>query len=99
MQHTVLGPSIVVAAKGQVSCDLAGDAVILNLKTGVYYGLDAVGALVWKLIQAPMTVADIRDGLLKEYDVDAGRCEGDLLALLQELAAAELIEVHREVNA
>lgn len=96
MELTVSRDSIVVAANHQVSCDLAGDAVILNLKTGVYYGLDAVGARIWNLIQAPMTVADIQDIVLKEYDVEAGRCEGDLLALLQELTAAELIEVHRE---
>jgi hypothetical protein len=85
--------SIVVAAKDQVGCDLAGEAVILNLASGVYYGLDAVGARIWHLIQAPKAVRDIRDALLREYDIDAERCERELLALLQELAGHGLIEV------
>jgi len=45
--------SRLVVSKDQVSCDLAGEAAILNLKNGVYYGLDPVGARIWNLIQEP----------------------------------------------
>src|SRR2546426_12791479 len=79
--------SIVVAIRDQVSADLAGEAAILNLKSGVYYGLNAVGARIWSLIQEPKSVEDIRDAILNEYDVDPERCESDLLQLLQQLAA------------
>ncbi len=96
MQARVSGQSTVVAAKDQVSCDLAGEAAILNLQAGVYYGLDAVGARVWHLLQEPRTVQDIRDTILMEYEVERDRCERDLLALLQDLAAAGLIEVRDE---
>ena len=85
--------SRVVAAKDQVSCDLAGEAAILNLKNGVYYGLDPVGARIWNLIQTPTTVGAIRDSMLAEYEVDAERCERDLMDLLQKLATEGLIEV------
>ena len=91
--------SLVVAATEQVSCDLAGEAAILNLKSGVYYGLDPVGARIWNLLQEPRTVNDIRDALLKEYGVEPERCERDLLTLLQELAAEGLIEVKGETAA
>jgi len=96
MEARVSGQSTVVAAKDQVSCDLAGEAAILNLESGAYYGLDAVGARVWHLLQEPRTVQDIRETLLMEYEVEADRCERDLLALLQDLAAAGLIEVRDE---
>lgn len=91
------GP-IVVAAKEQVSADLAGEAVILNLKNGVYYGLNQLGARTWNLIQGPKRVSEIRDALLEEYEVEPDRCERDLLALLQDLAANGLIEVTDETN-
>lgn len=96
MDARVSGRSTVVAAKDQVSCDLAGEAAILNLESGVYYGLDAVGARVWHLLQEPRTVQDVRETLLMEYEVERDRCERDLLALLQELVAAGLIEVRDE---
>jgi hypothetical protein len=89
----VSGDSTVVAAKDQVSSDLGGEVAILDLKAGVYYGLDAVGARIWSLIEEPRTVNEIRDILLEEYDVEPERCERDLLALLRRLADEGLVEV------
>ena len=85
--------SLVMAAPNQVSSDLAGEAVILHLGQGVYYGLDEVGARVWSLIQQPRTPAQIRDAILDEYDVTSEQCERDVLKLLADLASSELIEV------
>lgn len=93
MERIISGRSIAVAVKEHLSCDLAGEAVILNLKSGVYYGLDHLGARIWNLIQKPAIVKEIRDTLLKEYDVQPDTCERDLLALLERLAAEGLIEV------
>jgi hypothetical protein len=89
----VSGSSTVVAAKDQVSSDLGGEVAILDLKAGVYYGLDAVGARIWSLIEEPRTVNEIRDILSEEYDVEPERCERDLLALLRRLADEGLVEV------
>jgi hypothetical protein len=87
---------VVVAAREQVWCDLAGEAAIMSLQSGVYYGLDSVGARVWTLLQTPVPVHQLRDTLLAEYDVTADRCERDLLTLLERLAAEGLIEVRDE---
>jgi Coenzyme PQQ synthesis protein D (PqqD) len=85
--------SRVVVSKDQVSCDLAGEVAILNLKNGVYYGLDPVGARIWSLIQAPTTFAEIRDTLLDCYDVEKARLESDIRDLLDKLAEQGLVEV------
>lgn len=86
--------SVVAAVKDQLSCDLGGEAAILNLKNGVYYGLDPIGARVWSLLQQPHSVGEVRDLLVGEYDVEPARCENDLLTLLEKLLAEGLIEVH-----
>jgi hypothetical protein len=57
------------------------------------YGLDPVGARIWKLIQTPRTVREVRDTLLEEYDVEADRCEEDLLDLLKQLVKNDLIDI------
>jgi hypothetical protein len=82
-----------MASTDQVSCDLAGEAAILNLKNSVYYGLDTVGARIWTLVQEPITVGAVRDAMLREYDVEPERCERDLIDLLQMLAAEGLIAI------
>jgi len=96
MKELISGSSTVVVAKEQVSCDLGGEAAILNMKNGVYYGLDPIGARIWNLIQEPKSLNEIRELLLKEYDVEPDRCERDLLVLLQKLASEGLIEVKDE---
>jgi hypothetical protein len=83
-----------MASTDQVSCDLAGEAAILNLKNSVYYGLDTVGARVWTLVQEPITVGAVRDAMVREYDVEPERCERDLIDLLQKLAAEGLIAIN-----
>lgn len=85
--------SIVVASKDQISCDLEGEAAILNLKSGTYFGLDLVGGAIWSLIAHPRRVDEIRDALIDQFDVEAERCSRDLMQLLGELQAHGLIQV------
>src|SRR5438105_4742296 len=84
--------SVVTVTKDQVSCGLGAESAILHMKDGIYYGLDPIGTEVWKLLQTPRRIADIREVLLQEYDVEPERCQRDLLALLEDLLRAGLIE-------
>ena len=83
----------VSAASDQLSSKLGNDVVILNLKSGVYYGLDPVGARVWELIQETKSVGAIRDVILNEFDVGQEQCEQDLNDLLADMQAQGLIRV------
>lgn len=85
--------SVVSASPEQVSCPLDDESAILNLKNSVYYGMNAVGTRVWNLLQKPRSVGELRDALLEEYDVEAERCEQDLLDLLEKMRVEGLIEV------
>jgi hypothetical protein len=86
--------TVVVASKNQVSCDVQEEVVLLGLKNGEYFGLNAVGASIWRLIQEPRTVGAIRDELLVEYvDVTAAECEAEVVKFLREMIAMELVEL------
>lgn len=85
--------STVVASVRQVSSDLGGEAVILQLESGVYYGLNAVGAAIWALLREPRMVEEIQEAILAEFAVDAERCQNDVIALLRQFEAEGLIEV------
>src|SRR3974390_2078230 len=89
-------PTTYCAVKDQVTCELSDEAVILHLNDGVYYGLDPVGTSIWKLLQTPRTIQEIRDAIMEEYDVDAEHCETDLRALLKELVEKKLVVAEGE---
>jgi hypothetical protein len=85
--------SRIVTSPQQLSCDLAGDAAIVNLTTGVYFGVDSVGARIWKLMAEQTTFGDVREAMLSLYDVDRNRLESDLRDFLNQLAEQGLIEI------
>ena len=90
----VTSDSTVSATKDHISSEVAGETVVLDLKGGVYFGLDPIGSRIWSLLQQPISVGAIRDALTAEYDVDAQQCEQDVLALLVAMAARGLITIH-----
>lgn len=90
--------SIVVASKEQVSCDLNGESVILNFKSGTYYGLNPVGSYIWNLIQNPKTVGEVEEAVLGHYEVDPSECKHDLLDLLDDLSKNELVKISDEAG-
>ena len=95
-EQTLNSQTRVQASPDQIFADLAGEAAVLNLKSGIYYGLDALGARIWKLMQTPQTIGQIREALLAEYDVDADRCEKDLYRLIQRMREEDLVVIVHE---
>jgi hypothetical protein len=85
--------AIILANRDLLCCELTEGAVILDMKSGVYYGLDPVGTFVWGLIQTPKTLAEITDAVMDEYSVDAERCRQDLESLFAEMATRLLVEI------
>ncbi len=74
--------------------NLGGEAVLLDLKTETYFGLNPVGTRMWELITSgECSLGEAIDTLLGEFDVERERLEADLLRLAGELAAAGLIEL------
>ncbi len=90
--------TFVTAAENQVSGNLIdGEVAILNLKDGVYYGLNSVGGRIWSLIQEGKTVKAVIETLVDEFDVDADVCRSEVMALLNALAEHNLVTVDREL--
>lgn len=72
---------------------LDGEAVLLNLNTGNYFGLDPIGTRAWELILEHRSLERVHAALLDEYDVDADRLAEDLLTLVDEFCKKGLIQV------
>lgn len=71
--------------------ELDGEAVILNLESGIYFGLDQVGTRIWRLIQEHGALQKVFETMCAEYDVGADTLERDLLQLVDELRAKGLV--------
>ena len=73
--------------------ELDGEGVVLDLSSGVYFGLNPVGARVWQLLDGGRPLREVRDALLTEFDVEPARCEADLLEVVGRMAKSGLVRV------
>jgi hypothetical protein len=96
-------PNTVVTTSHRVSVpptvlfrELEGEAVVLNLETESYYGLDDVGTRVWRVLAERGTVGGALEALEAEYEVEPGRLRQDVLALVGRLADHGLVELSRD---
>jgi hypothetical protein len=73
--------------------ELDGEAVILNLETESYLGLDAVGTRMWSVLTAQPSIEAAYQVLLAEYDVAPETLRADLERLLGEMLEHKLINL------
>jgi hypothetical protein len=73
--------------------ELRGEAVLLDLASESYFGLDDVGTGMWRALTAAPTIEGALDSLLDEYDVTRERLAQDLEAFVEKLSNAGLVEV------
>jgi hypothetical protein len=85
--------STFILSKDAVFRDLDGEAVILHLESGTYFGLNAVGTRIWQLMERDGRLTAVLDALRAEYEATPDVLERDLLELVERLVEARLGEV------
>jgi len=73
--------------------ELAGEAVLLNLASGTYFGLDETGTSFWQVLTTTGTIQEAYDQLLSEYDVEPDDLRQDISGLLDKLIDHDLVEI------
>lgn len=83
-----------VSVTGDVVCrDLEGEAVLLNLRTGVYFSLDPIGTRIWHLLEGRPRLREVLAALVTEYEVTDARGAADLVRLVAEMEKRGLVDV------
>ena len=84
-------PALKISPKA-LSRELDGETVLVNLDTGMYFGLDEVGTVIWNHIQEGVAVEDIPGKLTEAFEVEEDVARTDLEALIGELRENGLVE-------
>lgn len=97
MPQTMIDFSLrVVVPETVLFRELDGEAVILNLNTESYLGLDDVGTRIWTALTSQPSVQAAYEALLSEYDVSPEVLRADLERLLGEMLEHGLITLTHE---
>jgi hypothetical protein len=84
-----------VTSAPDVMLRIIGDeAVILNLRSELYLGLDPVGTRMWTVLQSSPSIEAAHAALLDEFEVEPERLRQDMDHLLDQMLEQGLIELH-----
>jgi hypothetical protein len=72
---------------------IGDEAVILNLKSELYLGLDPVGTRFWTVLHEAPSIGAAYESLLSEFEVEPEQLRQDMDKLLRQLLEQKLIEV------
>lgn len=67
------------------------EAVLLDLNSGAYYGLNHVGALLLKFFETNMTVDIAIEQIAERYQTSPAQVQDDIESLIQQLLEQQLI--------
>ena len=76
----------------QVMSRLVGDeTVLLDLKSGIYFGLDGVGKRIWESVAEGNNLSQAAAIIVAEYDVDEKQAQTDVIEFASDLVTRGLL--------
>lgn len=88
---TLSAPRRLRISDSAVVRDLDGESVILNIQSGIYFGLDRIGTRVWQLIDELGDLDSIVRVMADEYDAERDVLRADVESLVAALLEKQLI--------
>ena len=81
--------STILSRNGEILYSPVGkeEAVMMSVEAGKYYGLNAVAARVWEILEQPMSVRDVCERIAEEFDTDPKSCAGDVIRFADDLVS------------
>lgn len=81
---------IIMLKKPNVT-ELAGEKVMIDFDTGKYFMLKGVANDIWDILESGITVGEICEKLLAEYEVDRATCEEAVKKFLESMKEYQFI--------
>lgn len=81
-----VSPSVYARAFGE-------EVVLLEFGKGEYFGLDAIGAEIWRRIEAGEPLGAVADHIVAEYEVSREEALRDIVDLVTELRDHDLVAI------
>ena len=84
---------LVQRRSGLIQAEVDDELVALHIDQGACYGFNPTATRIWSMIETPRRSTELRDALLRDYDVEPAACERQLMALLGQLEQDGLVEL------
>ncbi|MES2044130.1 MAG: PqqD family peptide modification chaperone [Pseudomonadota bacterium] len=91
MAMTLAADTILSRSGTALSTEVDGEAVLIGIETGRYYGLDSIGTAIWNRIEEPCRFDALCAGLIEDFDGDPAVIEQETRAFVDMLVERDLV--------
>ncbi|MNC59491.1 hypothetical protein D3C75_1093040 [compost metagenome] len=93
MQGTLSLHTVLQQRPGNITSDMDGEKVMLNVQNGKYYNLGEVGGDIWATMAEPVPVSRIIEVIRDHFEVPAETAEQDVFEFIQHLLDEDLAAI------
>jgi hypothetical protein len=76
-----------------IAADVGDEAVILDIQSGYFFQLNRTAALIWALLESPISVGALCAKMAEAHSVDAALCRGDVMEFIADMRERGLIAI------
>lgn len=70
-----------------LSAEIGGEAVMMSIEKGAYFGLNPIATRIWDLIDQPKSIAELIAVISDEYEVSDEQCAADVQEFVADMLA------------
>ena len=67
---------------------------MMDIDKGKYFSLNPVATRIWDLLVLPLTIDELCDRLMEEYEVDAEQCRTEVTEVINEMVKLGVVLKH-----
>lgn len=82
-----------VRTNKNISSKIEDEIVMVDVELGKYFTLNSVASSIWEIVSEPLSMKEIVDQLMEEYDIDESTCIKETKLFLEELIKLGLVEI------
>jgi Coenzyme PQQ synthesis protein D (PqqD) len=83
--------TLITRNTGLFAAAVHDETVMMDIESGRYYGLDDIGSVIWRRLEAPCRFGKLIDGLVADYEADRAVIAGDVRKLLSIMAENKVV--------
>ena len=74
-----------------VTREIGDEMVLMDLESGTYFGLDAIGGRAWQALEDGQTIEELCAQIEREFDVSPEQLRDDMISLAKKLFEHKLV--------
>ena len=83
----------IIRHNDMLSAEIGGEAIMMSIEKGAYFGLNPIATRIWDLIDQPKSIAELIMVISAEYEVSEEQCSADVQEFVADMLARGIAQL------